>query len=174
MATKAKADKAAKAKADKADAQDPAALAAVDHDVAKYSKADQKKIAQLKDKGVTLDGTETSEDLDAHLEALEESASGAPAKEDPDLPNMIQPRYQNVKIHNKDRRFPIHFVHSVGEKAALYNEKGQRISPVYKRGDVLAGSTSTDAVRSINRAAARNNAVRRNSMLPDDYLPPAA
>lgn len=146
---------------------------AIDGRFAHFSEEDQAKVKELLEAGVALTGEETTEDLDAHLAALEEDngSDAKPVKEDKDCPNKMTPRYQPAVIEGKQRRFPIHFVHTANGKSALYNEFGVRISPVYGPEDVLAGSTDTNAVRSINRAAAKNNAERRKSMLPGDYLP---
>lgn len=174
-AAKTDAQKAAdaKKKADKA-AADAAVLAAQsDAQLAKYSAEDLAKIAELKDKGVVLTLEESSEELDAKLAAHEDTGDSGVAKEDSELPSQLPPRYQAVVIDGKPRRFAVHFVHSVNGKGALYNEFGTRISPVFGSDDVLPGSegsSPTNAMRSISKAAVKNNAMRRQTMTTADYL----
>ena len=147
------------------------ALPAVDAKVAQYEPEDLEKVNQLREAGIELNGTETSEDLDALIKSLEETDGAEPDEEDEDLPNRTNPRYETTQVEGKQRRFGVHFVLEKNGKRALYNENGVRISPVYEKGEVLAGSTDTDAWRSLARSAAKNNAERRRNMRPEDYLP---
>lgn len=164
--------KAAAKKPSKPAAAKEADLTPVDAQLAQYSDEDRVKIDALREAGIELTLNETSEELDDKLAAIEDDDDTGEAEE-AELPRSIAPRFENRVVENKPRRLAIHFVYTKDGKSALYNEHGKRISPVYRPEDTLPDST-TNALKSIAKAAAKNNAIRRNSMLPEDFLPGAA
>lgn len=91
---------------------------------------------------------EAEEDAPAEEETPEEeeeSAEEEPAKakkEDKDFPSELPAQTQVVEVSGKEKKIGAFFIHRTedGKKAALYNERGQRISPVYGASDLVAGS----------------------------------
>lgn len=135
------------------------------------TKEDKKKASQLKAMGVELDGSEDSDRLDALLDAHAPTEPEDADEEDEDCPDKVAPRFEIVKVDNRDRKFPIHFVFMNNGKSALYNERGQRISPVYGNEDMANDGSNKKGIAAIAKAAADNNAKRRAAMRPSDFMP---
>lgn len=169
MSTKAEKDAAAKAaKAEKDAADNVESVSAV-----KYSKADQRKVKELTDAGVTLEGTESPDELDTLIAALPAEGADEHAAEQiiPGVPNKLPIKHEVIVLANKKYNFPIFYMAVVKGGQAMYDYHGRRVSPVYGPDDVLAGSEGSSPTKALNytiKACAKFNAQRRKSVLPGD------
>ncbi len=140
----------------------------------KYTKADLRKIADLKDANVPLDGTETSAELDTLVAALPVEGADEHAAEQviAGVPNQLPVKTEIIILANKQYAFPIFFMAAVKGGQAMYNYQGRRVSPVYNADDILPGSEETSsptkALQYTIKAVAKFNAIRRKSVLPGD------
>lgn len=143
------------------------------------SAADKKAIKLLTQKDVTLTGDETSEDLAAlmatHFPEVEEEGAGDEIVL-AGVPNSVPQVYEPQEAGNKGKKFALFQVVAVKGGHALYNQRGQRVSPVCSASrvhgrdadiaDKQPGEVSEYAY--IAKACARMNAERRAARLPGD------
>lgn len=130
----------------------------------KYKRATQAKIVALREAGETVADDESEEVINTMFEALTHEQAqdeATEAEEVPGVPNKMPVRTEMLRVGGKDVNFPIHFVAAVKGGMALYNERGQRISGV-------AAAGSPEATY-LNRASARNNALRRANRVPEEF-----
>ncbi len=134
-------------------------------DLSAYDKTTKKKAKELILAGKTINGTESADLINTLWEEFqEEDREEVTEQEEVDgVPNRLRPRTETLSQNGKPVNFPIFFVAAVKGGFALYNEVGQRVSPV------CTSETSPNAGY-INRAAARNNAERRRHRLPNDAV----
>ncbi len=139
----------------------------------KYSKKDQRKIAELTDAGTELTGNETPEQLDTLIAAMEIEGRGEHPEAEvvPGVPNNLPIRTEPIVLANKHYNFAVFFMAAVKGGQALYNYEGKRVSPAYGPEDILPGSEGSNPVKALQytvKACARFNAIRRKSVLPGD------
>lgn len=96
------------------------------------------------DESAAEETPEAQEDGEAKEESEEKVADEKPAKEskeDKDFPASMPAKTQTVEVSGKEKKIGAFFIHRTEDnRAALYNERGQRISPVYGPGDFVPGS----------------------------------
>jgi hypothetical protein len=134
-------------------------------DLSHYDVATRKQARALIAAGKVLNGTEEADYINTMFEALqaEEREDNGDAEEVEGVPNMLPVRYEVFQQNGKEVKFPIFFVAAVKGGQSLYNERGQRVSPVCTQ-------DSDPNLSYINKAAARNNAQRRANRLPGDAV----
>lgn len=139
----------------------------------KYSKDDKLKIAQLKEYGVELSGTETTGELDTLL-SIEQAKGEAPteAEELEGVPNNLPPHFEEISVGGKPAKIGIFFVAAVKGGFALYNNRGQRASPRYSAGQRVdpGDETSKLGIEHINKAAAIFNTQRRKNLIAGQQI----
>lgn len=146
----------------------------------KYTPADKKIIKALKEADVTLTGEETSDELkDLSKEHFPDTQVDGEGEEIviQGVPNNVPPVFEPVEAGSKAKRMGLFQVVAVKGGFALYNQKGQRVSPVCSAervhgrdasiADKQPGEVSEFAY--IAKAAARCNADRRSRRLPGDH-----
>lgn len=132
-------------------------------DLSHYPVPTRKKARELIAAGKDINGTEEIDLINTLWEELqqEEREEVSEQEEIDGVPNNLAVRTETLSQNGKDVRFPIFFVAAVKGGQALYNERGQRVSPV-------CTPTSDPNQGYINKAAARYNAERRRHRLPGD------
>jgi hypothetical protein len=128
-----------------------------------YTKPIQRKIKAMLDEGIALTGEESEGEIETRYADFEQNdvEEATEQEEITGVPNKLPVKTEPMKIQGKDIAFPIHHVAAVKGGFALYNERGQRISGV---------CVEKEQVQYINKAAARNNALRRASRLPEEMV----
>ena len=126
-----------------------------------------------KNLGAGLEEEEEEEEDEADEEVDEEEGEDEDGDGEVD---SLSPRVQEVDINGKKAYFPLCFIANVVDKKgkllkiAGFNEKGQRVTPWVAPDEAAAGKGDLPPAKKIAKDIARMNALRRQKMLPDDYL----
>ena len=139
--------------------------AAAEVDLSHYDAATRKKARALIAAGKVVNGTEEADLINTMFEALqeEEREEITEAEEVDGVPNKLPVRTEDFTQGGKVVKLPVFFVAAVKGGKALFNERGQRVSPV-------CTAESDPSERYIAKAAARFNAQRRANRLPTDAV----